>query len=325
VSISIVVPIFNEQENVPRLHQQLTAVLPDLEGPYEIVFVDDGSTDGSGEALRQIAQRDPHVVVVQFRRNFGQTQALQAGIDTARYDRIVTLDGDLQNDPADIPRMLAYLDRGFDLVHGWRRDRQDALLNRKLPSRIANALISRTTGFPIHDLGCTLKAMRREVAVELELFGEMHRFIPILAHRRGAKCVELEVLHHPRIYGQTKYGIGRVTRVLLDLVTVVFLLRYLDRPMRFFGKLGFACGLVSFVSGVTTLLMKGIYAVDMTGNPLLLQAVFSAMLCAQFISLGLLSEVAVRTYFTAAGRRGYAIRQVVTSATSSADPARMAA
>lgn len=313
MSVSVIVPLFNERDNILRLHQQIDAALSPLGVPYEVLLVDDGSNDGSDRVLSEVAQADPHVTVIRLRRNFGQTLALQAGIDASQYDCLVMLDGDLQNDPADIPRLLAALDEGYDLVHGWRKVRRDALLCRRIPSRVANALIARMTGVPFHDLGCTLKALRRNVACELELFGEMHRFIPVLAYRRGARCMELTVNHRPRVHGTTKYGLGRTTRVLLDLVTVFFLVKYLDRPMRLFGKIGFLCAAICVLSIATTVAMKLAYAVDMTGNPLLLQAVLSAMLSVQFFSLGLLSEVAVRTYFGATDRRGYAVREVVRS------------
>ena len=216
---------------------------------YEIILVDDGSSDGSLGVMEEMAERDPHVRVVEFRKNFGQTAAMAAGIQAATGDVIVTMDGDLQNDPTDIPKMLDLIDEGYDLVHGWRKDRQDAWLSRKLPSRIANWLISRVTVFPVHDLGCTLKAIRREIAQEIELYGEMHRFIPILARDRGAKCTEMVTKHHPRRFGQSKYGISRTLRVLLDLLTVKYLIQYLPSPMRLFGMGGLACCLVGMLSG----------------------------------------------------------------------------
>ncbi len=313
LSLSIVVPIHNEEDNIPILHQQLTEVLVDMNRDFELIFVDDGSTDSSLQKLSALAEQDEHVVVVQFRRNYGQTAAMQAGIDYARNDVIVTMDGDLQNDPADIPHMLEKIELGFDLVHGWRKNRQDAFINRKLPSRIANKIISRTTGFPIHDLGCTLKAIRREIAQELELYGEMHRFIPILAHRRGARCVEIVTKHHPRRFGQTKYGIGRTTRVVLDLITVNFLLRYFDSPMKLFGKAALWCGVIAVLSGLATVGMKLLAGIDMTGNPLLLQTVLSIMVSMQFFSLGIIGEVCTRLYYSNSRNRHYAVRQVLSS------------
>jgi glycosyltransferase involved in cell wall biosynthesis len=309
LSVSIVVPVYNEVENIPRLYQALLDVLPLLGREYEIIFVDDGSQDGSLAALRDLAQTDENVKILEFRHNFGQTAAMAAGIQAATCDVVVTLDADLQNDPADIPRMLAKIDEGFDVVHGWRKNRQDALVSRKLPSRVANWLIARVTRFSVHDLGCTLKAMRREVAQELELYGEMHRFIPILAHCRGARCAEIETNHHPRRFGKSKYGISRTVRVLLDLITVKYLVQYLVSPMKLFGVLGLISLAVGAMSGTATVAMKLVQQIDMTGNPLLLLTVLSIMLGAQFLVLGMLGELGARIYFVARRMPPYAIRE----------------
>jgi len=310
VYLSVVAPIYNEVDNLGILHDELTAVLPPL-GDYEIIFVDDGSNDGSVEKLANLAAADARVKVVFFRRNFGQSAAMYAGIQHASGEIVITLDGDLQNDPADIPMMCAKLEEGYDLVHGWRKDRQDTWINRRLPSMIANWLISRTTGFAIHDLGCTLKAMRREIAQELELYGEMHRFIPILAHQRGAKCVEVVTKHRPRIHGQTKYGISRTLRVVLDLLTVKFLLDYFASPMKLFGNFGLCCGGAAAFSGVATIAMRILAGVDMTGNPLLLLTVFFALAALQFVSLGLLGEVNARIYFSGNEQKTYTVRRLL--------------
>ncbi len=291
MSVSVVVPIYNELENLPLLYSALTDVLGNLGREYEIILVDDGSSDGSLAVMEEMAEQDSHVRVVEFRKNFGQTAAMAAGIQAATGDVIVTMDGDLQNDPTDIPKMLDLIDEGYDLVHGWRKDRQDAWLSRKLPSRIANWLISRVTVFPVHDLGCTLKAIRREIAQEIELYGEMHRFIPILARDRGAKCTEMVTKHHPRRFGQSKYGISRTLRVLLDLLTVKYLIQYLPSPMRLFGMGGLSCCLVGILSGMATVGMKLFQGIDMTGNPLLLLSVGAVMLGGQFIVLGMLGEL----------------------------------
>ncbi len=311
MDVSIVIPIHNERENIPLLHEQLTHTLASVHRTWEIVFVDDGSRDGSFEKLRQIALCDPRVTVVRFRRNYGQTAAMQAGIQAACGDVIVTMDGDLQNDPHDIGMMLDRIDEGYDLVHGWRKDRQDPWLNRRLPSQIANWLISRVTGFPIHDLGCTLKAIRREIACDLELYGEMHRFIPILAHARGARCLEVVTQHHPRRHGATKYGISRTLRVILDLITVKYILAYFASPMKLFGLVGVGCSLLSCMALCGTLAMKWWGEIDMTGNPLLLLTVFSMMASIQFFSLGLLGEVSARVYYGSQDKQHYAIREVV--------------
>ena len=320
MSVSVVIPVFNERDNVSRLYWELEKVLSPLDRTYEILFVDDGSTDGTVERLRKIAAEDEHVRLVLFRRNYGQTAAMQAGIDMASHEVIVTLDGDLQNDPADIPLLLAKLDEGYDLVHGWRKQRKDAFLHRKVPSAIANWLISRSTQFPIHDLGCTLKAIRREIAQELELYGEMHRFIPILAHQRGARCVEVETRHRARTAGETKYGLGRTFRVVLDLITVKYMLDYFAHPMRLFGSIGLWSFFVGTLAAVATLSMKCFGGVDMTGNPLLLLSVISALAGVQFLTLGLLGEVNARIYFSNNEKRNYTVRETVNFLREEAPP-----
>jgi glycosyltransferase involved in cell wall biosynthesis len=320
MSVSVVVPICNELDNIPLLYQQLVAVLPSLKRPWEIVFVDDGSTDGSSERLKELAALDERVKLVRFRRNYGQTAAMQAGIQHSSGETIVTLDGDLQNDPLDIPMLVEKLDEGYDLVHGWRKQRHDTLLTRKVPSKIANWLISRVTGFPIHDLGCTLKAMRREIAVELELYGEMHRFIPILAHQRGAKCAEVVTRHYPRRFGQTKYGLSRTVRVLLDLMTVKYMLDYFASPMKLFGRFGLACAVVAIFAGLATVGMKLAAGTDMTGNPLMLLSVLGMIAAIQFFSLGLLGEVNARIYFGQERRQNYAIRELVNCGEAGGEP-----
>jgi glycosyltransferase involved in cell wall biosynthesis len=310
-SVSIVVPIHNEVESLPHLYEALTDVLPLMGRDFEMIFVDDGSRDGSARVLRELAQADGRVKVIELRSNFGQSAAMMAGIQAAGGDVVVTMDGDLQNEPADIPPMVERIEEGYDLVHGWRRDRRDALLRRRIPSRLANWLISRATGFPVRDLGCTLKAMRREIAQELELYGEMHRFIPILAHWRGARCVEVVTAHHPRRFGRSKYGLSRGVRVLLDLLTVKYFIRYLASPMKLFGMVGLVCGVVSLLAAAATAFMKLSHGTDMTGNPLLLLAVLSAMVAAQFVAAGMLGEIASRMYYAVRGRRPYAIRRTI--------------
>ena len=310
-SVSIVVPIYNEKDNIRRLYDALEQVLPTLGRVYEIVFVDDGSVDGSRERLHSLAAVDNHVKVIEFCHNFGQTAAMSAGIQYATGDIIVTMDGDLQNDPTDIPMMLDKIDEGYDLVHGWRKNRQDTFIDRKLPSMIANKLISWVTGFPVHDLGCTLKAIRREIAQELELFGEMHRFIPILAYWRGARCAEVVTRHHPRRFGTTTYGISRTFRVVLDLVTVKYMIQYLVSPMKLFGSFGLISCLVGLLSGMAAIGMKVFNNVDMTGNPLLLLSVFSVMVGMQFLVLGMLGELCARIYFEVKTNPHYAIRRKI--------------
>jgi glycosyltransferase involved in cell wall biosynthesis len=311
MSVSLVIPMYNERDNVQPLYEQLAAVCSKIPEPCEIIFVDDGSRDGTAGRLDELAAQDSRVKIVRFRRNYGQTAAMQAGIEHASHAIVVTLDGDLQNEPDDIPMMIAKLGEGYDLVHGWRKDRQDAFVNRKLPSRIANWLISKATRFPIHDLGCTLKVIRREIAQELELYGEMHRFIPILAHARGARCVEVPVRHHPRRFGQTKYGISRTIRVVLDLITVKYMLDYFASPMKLFGRIGLACGAVATLAALATVGMKLLSGIDMTGNPLMLLTVLSAIGSVQFLSLGLLGEVNARIYYASQPKQNYAVRRLV--------------
>lgn len=310
-SVSVVVPIYNEIENLPHLRAALDAVLANLGRPYEIVLVDDGSSDGSLRVMEDMARSDSHIRVVEFRSNFGQTAAMAAGIQHATGDVIITMDGDLQNDPTDIPMMLAKIDEGYDLVHGWRKNRQDTFVSRKLPSKCANWLISKVTGFPVHDLGCTLKAIRREVAQEIPLYGDMHRFIPILGGWRGAKCIEVVTKHHARRFGESKYGISRTFRVLLDLITVKYLVSYLGSPMRLFGAIGLLCGCLGAASGLATVWMKLASGVDMTGNPLLLLAAFSTMLGVQFVVMGMLGELAARIYYGNAEREPFAVRRTI--------------
>lgn len=310
-TVSLVIPLYNEQENVRPLYQQIRGVMDNLGRLVEVVFVDDGSSDATMERLTEIVAVDKRVCVVRFRRNYGQTAAMQAGLEYASGDIIVTLDGDLQNEPADIPMMLDKIDQGYDLVHGWRKHRQDTFMTRRVPSQLANRLISYVTGFPIHDLGCTLKAMRREIADELELYGEMHRFIPILAHWRGARCVEVETRHHPRIHGTTKYGLSRTIRVVLDLITVKYMLDYYSSPMKLFGRIGFgllgmgACALLGVVG------MKFLGDVDMTGNPLLLLGVMLALMSLQALSVGLIGESTTRLYYSRDARRPFTVREIL--------------
>jgi len=309
MSVSIVVPIYNEVENIPLLHEAVTNVMQQLGQPYELILVNDGSKDGSTAALEDLARNDSHVKVIEFRKNYGQTAAMQAGMQAAAMEAIVLLDGDLQNDPTDIPMMLAKLDEGYDLVHGWRKNRQDTFINRKLPSKIANWLISYVTKFPVHDLGCTLKAIKTEIAQELQLFGEMHRFIPILAHWRGAKCVEVVTQHHARRFGTSKYGISRTTRVLLDLMTVKYFIQYVVSPMKLFGSIGLLSFVVTALSGAGTVWMKVSGGVDMTGNPLLLLTVMSLMMGVQFLFFGMLGELCSRIYFAAQNQTNYTVRR----------------
>ncbi len=311
MSVSVVVPIYDEADNIPLLYEAVTSVMHRMRVRYEIILVNDGSQDGSAQRLDELAKQDSLVKIIELRRNYGQTAAMQAGIQAASMDTIVLLDGDLQNDPNDIPDLLARLDEGFDLAHGWRKDRQDTFLDRKLPSKMANWLISKVTGFPAHDIGCTLKAIRTEIAQELNLYGEMHRFIPILAHWRGARCVEVETKHHPRLYGHSKYGISRTLRVLLDLVTVTYLIHYSASPMKLFGSFGLASFLMSGIAGISAVWIKLGSGADMTGNTLLILAALFLLAGLQFLFFGIIGELCSRIYFASQNKTNYAIRRML--------------
>jgi glycosyltransferase involved in cell wall biosynthesis len=311
MSVSVVVPIYDEADNIPQLYEALSAVMRRMRIRYEIILVNDGSQDGSAERLDELAEDDSHVKVIEFRRNYGQTAAMRAGIQAASMDTIVLLDGDLQNDPNDIPKLLAKLEEGFDLAHGWRKDRQDTFLDRKLPSKMANWLISKVTGFPAHDIGCTLKAIRTEIAQELDLYGEMHRFIPILAHWRGARCVEVETTHHSRLFGQSKYGISRTLRVLLDLVTVKYLIHYSTSPMKLFGSFGLASFLLSGLTGIAAARSMAGSGAEITAYFLLFVAALFSLAGSQFLFFGILGELCSRIYFASQNKTNYAIRRTM--------------
>ncbi|HXG12937.1 MAG TPA: glycosyltransferase family 2 protein [Gemmataceae bacterium] len=310
-NLSVIVPIKDERDNLGPLHDRLRQALEPLGRTYEVIFVDDGSTDGSYAVLEELAAADPRVKVVRLRRNFGQTAALQAGIDWSSGEVLVTMDGDLQNDPADIPRLLAKLEEGYDAVLGLRANRQDHLLRRKLPSLAANWLIRRVTGVAVRDMGCTLRAMRRDLAEALPLYGEMHRFVPVLAQQYGARLAQVPVRHHPRVAGRTKYNLSRTVRVLLDLITVKFLYSYLTRPMHVLGLAGLLAMGLGMVSLLATIGMKLGSGVDMTGNPLLLLSALLGLVGVQFILMGLLGELLARTYFESQGKTAYAVRDTL--------------
>ncbi len=305
----MVIPVFNEEGNLAALHQELTAALERFGKRYEILFIDDGSTDASFALMKSLHHRDEHVRVVRFRKNFGQTAALAAGFAEARAPVIVTLDADLQNDPKDIPGLVERLDAGFDMVCGWRKDRKDAFLVRKLPSRIANWLISVTTGVHLHDYGCTLKAFRAEVVRGLQLYGEMHRFIPAVASGFGVSIDEMVVLHRPRRAGQSKYGISRTVRVILDLITVKFLLDFSHRPLQVFGLAGLSMGAVGFALGCYLTWVKFGLGEPIGGRPLLLFSALLMIFGVQLVSLGLIGELQARTYHENRSAPRYAIRE----------------
>jgi glycosyltransferase involved in cell wall biosynthesis len=306
--VSVIVPVYNEEDSLAPLVEELHAALRPTGLSYEIVLVDDGSTDGSWTLLEKLADADDALHIVRFRRNFGQTAAMQAGLDAARGGRLVTIDADLQNDPADIPTMLAKLDEGYDLVTGWRKSRKDPFLNRRLPSMIANAIISAATKVKLHDYGCTLKVMTSEVGKELRLYGDMHRFIPAVASYVGARTLELPVNHRARRFGTSKYGIGRTLRVVLDLITVRFIQSYLGRPMQVFGLAGLFSLFLGFSTCAWLAVEKIAFGARLSERPLLLLGVLLIVVGLQLLSLGLVADIVSRTYFESQGKRPYNIR-----------------
>ena len=311
MDLSILIPIKDERDNLPPLHARLRAALDPLGLDYEMVFVDDGSIDGSFGVLEGLAADDTRVRVVRLRRNFGQTAALLAGIDWSSGDVLVTMDGDLQNDPADIPMLLAKLNEGYDAVLGQRANRQDHLFIRKVPSWIANWLIRKVTGVTIKDMGCTLRAMRRDLAEALPLQGEMHRFVPVLAQQYGGRLAQVPVRHHPRVAGQTKYTLSRTVRVLLDLITIKFLHSYLTRPMHFLGLGGFLAMGLGVVVLFAALATKWVEGTSLVRNPLLLLSVMLELVGVQLLSMGLLGEMQSRTYFESQGKSSYVVRDTL--------------
>jgi glycosyltransferase involved in cell wall biosynthesis len=315
MQLSVVIPVYNEEENVEPLIQEINAALEPLGKQYEVVVVDDGSQDNTFPLLAQLHQNELHLRVVRLKRNFGQTAAMAAGLAHARGEVVVMMDGDGQNDPGDIPALLAELDRGADLVSGWRHTRSDPWLSRRLPSMIANRLISWITRVKLHDYGCTLKAMRKEVAKNLKLYGEMHRFIPAIAYERGARVTELKVNHRPRLRGQSKYGITRIWRVVLDLLTVKFLISYSTRPSHIFGGIGLISGGVGFMIAVYLTVQKLIYNFAIGGRPLLLLAILLIFIGFQFITMGLLGELLARTYHESQERPVFVVGEILDGGT----------
>lgn len=311
MELSVVIPVYNEEENVEPLFREIKGILASLGKSYEIIAVDDGSKDGTFPVLSRLHRAESSLKVVRLKRNFGQTAALAAGLAHADGDIVVLMDGDLQNDPADIPALLAKLNEGNDLVAGWRHNRRDSFFNRRLPSMIANRLISWMTKVKLHDYGCTLKAMRKDVAKGLRLYGEMHRFIPAIAYERGAQVTELKVNHRPRTRGTSKYGISRTLRVILDLLTVKFLSSYSTRPAHIFGPIGVISGLTGFALALYLTVQKLSYDLDIGSRPLLLLAVLLIFIGFQFVTMGLLGEMLARTYHESQDRPVYVVGEVL--------------
>ena len=312
VSVSLVIPCYNEEESLPELGTQLDAVVLMLQArghDVEAIFVDDGSRDRTPEVLKELTATRPWATVLRFARNFGQTAAMSAGFDAARHDVIIPLDADLQNDPADIPKLLAKLDEGFDVVSGWRRDRKDKTITRKVPSWMANRLISRWTGVVLHDYGCSLKAYRRSVMTGVNLYGEMHRFIPIYAAQQGARVTEVVVNHRPRVHGTTKYGLGRVPNVFLDLILVQFLRRYSTKPMHLFGKFGLLNMLAAFVAFAAMIYFKFWGGKSFVETPLPMLTVMFFLIGCVSVLMGLLAEMSMRTYHESSQKPTYIVRE----------------
>ena len=310
VELSVVVPVHDEEESVEPLHQALTRTLTELGRSYEIIVVDDGSRDATYPRLARLAADDPHLKLIKLRRNFGQTAAMAAGFDHASGAVIVPMDGDLQNDPEDIPRLLEKIDEGYDVVSGWRKNREDKRVRRRLPSRVANWLIGRVTGVRLHDYGCTLKAYRADIVKETRLYGEMHRFLPALAHLLGARITELPVRHHPRRFGRSKYGLRRTMKVLLDLLTVKFLSGYATKPSYVFGGSGALLCVAGAIATAYTAYEKYVNGVYVHRNPAILIAVFFFTIGFNLILMGLLAELIIRTYHESQAKPTYAVREL---------------
>jgi glycosyltransferase involved in cell wall biosynthesis len=307
--ISVFLPVFDEEPNLRLLHEKLDQALTKLGRTAEIIYVDDGSRDGSLAVLRELAERDERVRAVSLKRNYGQTAAMAAGIDAARGRVLIPMDADLQNDPADIARLLDKLDEGYDVVSGWRKNRQDKLITRKIPSMLANRLISWIGGVPLHDYGCSLKAYRRESLEDVRLYGEMHRFIPIYASWAGARVTEIPVEHHARIMGKSKYGLSRTIKVIFDLMTIKFMASYQTKPIYIFGTFGFLSFFVSLIAAVWALILKLAHKADFIQTPLPIIAIVMFAVGIQFLLMGLLAEMLVRTYHESQSKRIYAVRE----------------
>ncbi|OGW54164.1 MAG: glycosyl transferase [Nitrospirae bacterium RBG_13_43_8] len=310
MTLSVIIPLYNEEENIPLLYEKLKEYLNSLEKEYEILFIDDGSTDRTLSILEEIQSKDNKVIVLSLRRNFGQTAAFAAGFDFARGDIVVTMDGDLQNDPADISKLLELI-KDHDLVSGWRKNRKDPFFSRRLPSLMANWLISNVTGVKLHDYGCSLKAYRRDVIKNLKLYGEMHRFIPAVASWYGVRVAEVEVAHHPRLKGRSKYGISRTIKVVLDLITVKFLQSFSTKPIQFFGPIGVMCGFLGFLLSLYLAVDKIFLGHQIGGRPLLLLGALLIIVGIQLIGMGLLGEMLVRVYHESQRKPTYVIKKIL--------------
>jgi dolichol-phosphate mannosyltransferase len=307
--LSLFLPVLDEEENLRPMHARIREALDSLGKTAEVIYVDDGSTDKSLQILKEIAAEDNRVRVISLRRNYGQTAAMSAGIDAAKGEILIPMDADLQNDPKDIERLLEKLNEGYDVVSGWRKNRQDKAISRKLPSKIANKIISWIGGVPLHDYGCSLKAYRRDVLQDVRLYGEMHRFIPIYASWAGARVTEIPVDHHARTMGKSKYGISRTIKVIFDLMTIKFMAEYHTKPIYVFGMFGLLAFLLSFIAGVTAFYLKFVNGVSFILTPLPIIAIVMLAISVQFILMGLLAEMLVRTYHESQDKAIYAVRE----------------
>lgn len=312
--LSIVIPIYNEEECIDKLYEAINSVVSQMQLSYEVILIDDGSKDRSFQLLKEIHRKNKNFKVIKFRKNFGQTAAMSAGIDYAKGKVIITMDADLQNDPKDIPMLLDKMKEGYDIVSGWRKNRKDKFISRRLPSMLANKLISKITGVKLHDYGCTLKAYDAQVLKSVNLYGELHRFIPAVANFVGVNVTEVVVNHHPRLYGQSKYGISRTFRVVLDLITVKFLLKYLPKPMQFFGKIGLYSLGASMFCALVTIGMRLFRNFDITGNPFFLLTILFALSGIQFISTGILGEMVSRVYYEGQSKTIYSVDTILDKA-----------
>lgn len=311
LALSLVIPVYNEATNLPELHGEITAACQNLVKSYELIFVDDGSEDDSLPVLKQLLKKDPHIRIIQLRKNFGQTAALSAGFDHSRGNIIITLDADLQNDPQDFGLLIEKIEEGYDLVSGWRAKRKDRFITRRLPSILANWLISKMTRVKLHDYGCTLKAFRREIIKHIKLYGELHRFIPAIASNIGVSIAEVKVNHRKRRHGKSKYSLWRFPKVILDLLTVKFMLSYSTRPLQIFGILGLISGTIGGIIGLWLVYVRLIRLEGISGRPLLFLAILLIVIGFQFITLGLLAEIMVRAYHESTEKRIYFVRNII--------------
>ncbi len=311
IYLSVVIPVYNEKQSLEHLYENLNAVLPGIGKSYEVILIDDGSNDGSFIELKKIHEKNNNYKIIRFRKNFGQTPAMSAGFDYARGEVIITLDADLQNDPKDIPLLLEKMEEGYDIVSGWRANRQDKAISRKLPSRIANWLIAKLTRVHIHDYGCTLKAYSRDVVKNVELYGEMHRYIPAVASWMGINVTEVKVNHHSRKFGKSKYGISRTIRVILDIITIKYLLSYSQRPIQIFGLLGLFTGTVGLITTIYLIIMRLFFQMSLADRPLFTLSIFMIFIGVQLITMGILAELIMRTYHEASGKPTYAVKEII--------------